>query len=181
MVTLKTSAVDDLKSQIDEMTSKPEDNAAGIVYVAVNKEGETIFEHASGKSGLGLEEDMTMDHTFWIASCTKMITGIACMQLVEQGKLALDDGDQVEKLAPELKEVQVFDGKQSHPKDRQITLRMLLSHTGILLALLADITLTSPQRASGTPFLTSAFRTTMGPKALMSSLVCTTTTSRSRW
>jgi CubicO group peptidase (beta-lactamase class C family) len=43
---------------------------------------------------------MTMDSVFWIASCTKMITGIACMQLVEQGKLSLDDGDQVEKIAP---------------------------------------------------------------------------------
>jgi len=129
MAKIKLSAINDLKSQIDEVTSKPEENAAGIVYVAVNKQGELIFEHASGKAGLGLEEDMTLDHSFWIASCTKMITGIACMQLVEQGKLALDDGDLVEKLAPELKEVQVFDGKQSHPKDRQITLRMLLAHT----------------------------------------------------
>ncbi|KAK5944906.1 hypothetical protein PMZ80_002108 [Knufia obscura] len=129
MSKIKASATSELKSQIDAFTSKSDENAPGIVYVAVNKQGEMIFEHASGKAGLGLEEDMTMDHSFWIASCTKMITGMACMQLVEQGKLALDDGDQVEKLAPELKEVQVFDGKQSHPKDRQITLRMLLSHT----------------------------------------------------
>ncbi len=100
MAKIKASAVDDLKSQIDAVTSKPDENAAGIVYVAVNKQGETIFEHASGKAGLDVEEDMTTDHSFWIASCTKMITGIACMQLVEQGKLALDDGDLVEKLAP---------------------------------------------------------------------------------
>lgn len=100
MAKLKTSAVDDLKAQIDAVTSKPEENAAGLVYVAVNKQGEPVFEHASGKAGLGLEEDMTLDHSFWIASCTKMITGIACMQLVEEGKLSLDDGDLVEKLAP---------------------------------------------------------------------------------
>ena len=100
MAKLKVSAINDLKAQIDEVTSKPDENAAGIVYVAVNKQGELIFEHASGKAGLGVEEDMTLDHSFWIASCTKMITGIACMQLVEQGKLALDDGDLVEKLAP---------------------------------------------------------------------------------
>jgi len=100
MAKIKTSAIKDLKSQIDDVTSKPDENAAGIVYVAVNKQGEVIFEHASGKAGLGVDEDMTMDHTFWIASCTKMITGIACMQLIEQGKLALDDSDLVEKLAP---------------------------------------------------------------------------------
>lgn len=100
MAKIKTSAVQDLKAAIDAVTSQPEEKAAGIVYVAVNKQGELIFEHASGKSGLGKAEDMTLDHSFWIASCTKMITGIACMQLVEQGKLALDDGDLVEKLAP---------------------------------------------------------------------------------
>jgi hypothetical protein len=43
---------------------------------------------------------MTADTVFWIASCTKMIAGIACMQLVEQGKLALDDVELVEKIAP---------------------------------------------------------------------------------
>ena len=100
MAKIETSAVAALKSQIDAVTASPEENAAGLVYVAVNKNGELIFEHASGKAGLDSPEDMTMDHSFWIASCTKMITGIACMQLCEQGKLALDDGDLVEKLAP---------------------------------------------------------------------------------
>jgi len=51
------------------------------------------------------------------------------MQLVEQGKLSLDDSGQVEKLAPELKAVQVFENGQLVPKKRAITLRMLLSHT----------------------------------------------------
>ncbi|KAK5076555.1 hypothetical protein LTR64_005965 [Lithohypha guttulata] len=130
MAKIKTTAVQDLKTQIDAATAEPAENIPGVVYVAVNKKGEMILEHAAGKAGLRVDEDMTLDHSFWIASCTKMITGIACMQLVEQGKLALDDGDLVEKLAPELKEVQVFDGKNLHPKKRQITLRMLLSHTG---------------------------------------------------
>lgn len=74
---------------------------------------------------------MTLDNIFWIASCTKMITGIACMQLVEQNKLRLDDASQIESLCPELKDLKVLskDGglvEQNHG----ITLRMLLSHTG---------------------------------------------------
>ena len=73
---------------------------------------------------------MTLDSIFWIASCTKMICGLACMQLVEQGKLALDDGDLIEKLCPELKVVQVLqDDGTLVPKKNQITLRMLLTHT----------------------------------------------------
>ena len=71
-----------------------------MVFAAVNRNGEIMFEHASCKVGAGRSEDMTLDSIFWIASCTKMITGIAAMQLVEQGKLALDDVDLVERLAP---------------------------------------------------------------------------------
>lgn len=78
---------------------------------------------------------MTLDSVFWMASCTKMITSIACMQLMEQGKLALDDVEVVERLAPELKEVKVLSGDSQSgfhlvEKERGITLRMLLTHTG---------------------------------------------------
>jgi CubicO group peptidase (beta-lactamase class C family) len=99
MAKISTKVVDDLKAQIDAVTADPE-GIPGTVYCAVNKDGDLIFEHASGVTGKGKSEKMTMDSVFWIASCTKMITGIACMQLVEQGKLSLDDGDQVEKIAP---------------------------------------------------------------------------------
>lgn len=111
------------------MTDDQDAGAPGIVYCAVNKKGDLVFEHASGKVGKGLDKDMSSDSVFWIASCTKMITGIACMQLVEQGKLSLDDVDQVEKIAPELKAVQVIENGKLVPKKRGITLRMLLSHT----------------------------------------------------
>jgi CubicO group peptidase (beta-lactamase class C family) len=99
MAKISTKVVDDLKQQIDVVTADPE-GIPGTVYCAVNKNGELIFQHASGVIGKGKQEKMTMDTVFWIASCTKMVTGIACMQLVEQGKLALDDGDLVEKIAP---------------------------------------------------------------------------------
>jgi len=99
MATISAETVDSLKAQVDAVT-KDADGAPGLVYCAVNRKGKLVFEHASGKLGLGKSEPMTMDTVFWIASCTKMITGIACMQLVEQGKLALDDVALVEKLAP---------------------------------------------------------------------------------
>jgi CubicO group peptidase (beta-lactamase class C family) len=79
---------------------------------------------------------MTLDSVFWIASCTKMVAGIACMQLVEQGKLSLDDAASVEEIAPELKRAKVLKGFDENNKpileDKKtgITLRMLLTHTG---------------------------------------------------
>jgi CubicO group peptidase (beta-lactamase class C family) len=102
-----------------------------VVGIAVGRDGKELFAHAAGKRGFGSEEPMTLDSIFWIASCTKMITGIACMQLVEQGKLSLDDAAQTEKLCPELKDLQVLqpDGKLV-AKEGGITLRMLLTHTG---------------------------------------------------
>jgi CubicO group peptidase (beta-lactamase class C family) len=53
------------------------------------------------------------------------------MQLVEQGKLTLDDGDEIEGLCPELRDIKVLnsDGSTSE-KNKKITLRMLLTHTG---------------------------------------------------
>jgi len=99
MAKIAAEAIPQLKSQIDALTSDPA-GAPGVVFAAVNKSGDLIFEHASGKVGVGKDQPMTMENVFWIASCTKMITGIACMQLVEQGKLALDDSDLVEKIAP---------------------------------------------------------------------------------
>ena len=99
MAKVASSAIPQLKSQIDDLTSDPE-GAPGVVFAAVNKKGDIIFEHASGKTGVGKSEEMTMENVFWIASCTKMITGFACMQLVEQGKLQLDSVESVEKLCP---------------------------------------------------------------------------------
>ncbi|KAI9733618.1 MAG: hypothetical protein M1834_003220 [Cirrosporium novae-zelandiae] len=109
------------------------DNVKGIpgaTVVVVGKDGKELFAHAAGRRGYGSTEPMTLDSVYWIASCTKMIVGIACMQLVEQGKLALDDGEQVEKLCPELKAVKVLqDDGTLVEKKRSITLRMLLTHT----------------------------------------------------
>lgn len=51
------------------------------------------------------------------------------MQLVEQGKLALDDAKLVEKIALELKDVKVIDNGKLVAKEGDITLRMLLAHT----------------------------------------------------
>lgn len=57
------------------------------------------------------------------------------MQLVEQGKLGLDDADLAERLCPELKSVKILKGfdENDRPilveKTKRITLRMLLSHT----------------------------------------------------
>lgn len=115
---------------VEAACEDPKTGIPGVSVVVVDKNGTELFAQASGKRGVESEEPMTLDTVYWIASLTKMLTGLACMQLVEQGRLALDDGEQTETLLPELKSVQVLrpDGKLED-KNKQITLRMLLTHT----------------------------------------------------
>lgn len=122
-----------VQATLDGVTSNAETGVAGLVFAAINKDGDLITANASGNRGLNTKEPMDLETTFWIASCTKMIATIAVMQLVEQGKLDLDDHKQLYKLCPELEKVKVLtdDGKLED-KEAEITLRMLLSHVSVL-------------------------------------------------
>ncbi|KAL8854313.1 MAG: hypothetical protein Q9221_000799 [Calogaya cf. arnoldii] len=132
--TLKQSATAEIRSVIDKVTANG-NKIPGCVFCVVNKDGKTLFEHASGKRGAGTQAPMTLDSIFWIASCTKMICGIAAMQLCEQGKISLDDADKVEETCPELKKIRILKSVDEHGKPElvekkyRITLRMLLTHT----------------------------------------------------
>ncbi|KAH6603718.1 hypothetical protein Trco_008493 [Trichoderma cornu-damae] len=119
-----------LRDIVNTACVDPKTGIPGVTTVVVGKDGKELFAHSAGKRGLVSTEPMTLETIFWIASCTKMLTGLACMQLVEQGTLRLDDGDHLESLLPEFKEVKVLreDGTYE-AKNKKITLRMLLSHT----------------------------------------------------
>ncbi|KAJ5476247.1 hypothetical protein N7475_001976 [Penicillium sp. IBT 31633x] len=119
-----------LREIIDKACEDQVSGIPGTTVVVVGKDGNELFAHSAGKRGAGSEEPMTLDSIFWIASCTKMLVGVACMQLVEQGILKLDDGDQTERLCPELKNLKILrpDGSLEDKKNA-ITLRMLLTHT----------------------------------------------------
>ncbi|KAF5539424.1 beta-lactamase [Fusarium mexicanum] len=124
-----------LRGIIDEYTTGgTESKIPGLVYSAFRNDGEPIFQHYSGLRGVTSESPMSEETIFFMASFTKLATSVACMQLVEQGKLRLDDADQVEVICPELRDVKVLtrngDGKlELVEKVRRITLRMLLTHT----------------------------------------------------
>ncbi|HKH02947.1 MAG TPA: serine hydrolase domain-containing protein [Bradyrhizobium sp.] len=104
----------------------------GVVAMAANG-NEVIYQAAYGKRDLSKPDTMTADSVFWIASMTKAITAAGAMQLVEQGKLSLDEP--IGKVLPDLAAPQVFEGFDSNgePKLRPakcaITLRHLMTHT----------------------------------------------------
>lgn len=127
---LSAETVSNLRGIVDAACADPTTDIPGATVVVVDKSGNELFAHASGKRGVVSSEAMTVEHVYWIASCTKMLTGVAVMQLVEQGVLRLDDGDQIAKLVPELTNLTVLnkDGT-TEPQKKAITLRMLLTHT----------------------------------------------------
>lgn len=136
MVEISAETVDKIKSTIDAATADAK-GIPGVTVVVVGRDGKELLAHASGKIGVLSDKENTLDTIYWIASCTKLLTGIACMQLVEQGKLSLDDSDALYKLVPELKEKKVLEGGLKGgfklvDKQQEITLRRLLSHTGMI-------------------------------------------------
>ncbi|KAI1047169.1 hypothetical protein LB505_013192 [Fusarium chuoi] len=132
-MTFKPDTVEKLRNTIDSYTQRP-DGIPGLVYVAVDRDGNNIFSHASGKRGVGMHQDMDLETSFWIASCTKLVTAIAAMQLVEQGRVDLDSEEDIQRLLPELSRLQVIVEETNGElrlvdQERKITLRMLLTHT----------------------------------------------------
>ncbi len=122
------------KSQIDQVLRRMSDakEIPGVVAMAATSK-EVIYQGAFGKRDLSKDQAMTQDSVFWIASMTKAITATAGMQLVEQGKLSLDEP--IGKVLPDLASPKVLEGFDANgePKLRAakkpITLRHLMTHT----------------------------------------------------
>ena len=105
---------------------------AGAVAVATNETG-PVYERAFGFRDLASGAPMTLGTVLMLASMTKTVSAVAAMQLVEQGKVGLNQplGD----LVPELANLEVLDGFDAkgaprlRPAKRPVTLRRLLTHT----------------------------------------------------
>ena len=121
-------------AQIDRVLRSAIERGAvpGVVAAAATRGG-TVYQGAFGRRVLPDGAAMTADTVFWIASMTKAITSTAAMQLVEQGRLALDAP--IGAFLPELAAPQVLEGFDAageprlRPARRAITLRHLITHT----------------------------------------------------
>src|SRR5262245_4203822 len=104
----------------------------GVVATAATDKA-ILYEGAFGTRDLARGPEMTADTIFRLASMTKAVTSVAAMQLVEQGKLQLDQP--IGNVLPELAASQVLEGfddagaPRLRPAKRPITLRHLLTHT----------------------------------------------------
>ncbi|KAK4960873.1 hypothetical protein LTR66_012827 [Elasticomyces elasticus] len=127
---LSQQSKDTIQSSLNGATSDSGTGIPGIAFAAIDRSGAYLTTNVSGVRSSSGKEPMKLDTVMWIASLTKLITVIACMQLVEQGKLALDDSKQIFELIPELKDVKYLDEHMNLVERKgDFTLRMLLTHT----------------------------------------------------
>jgi CubicO group peptidase (beta-lactamase class C family) len=84
--------------------------------VLVSRNGQVIYKKAFGMANLESNTPMQIDNVFWIASIGKEFTAVAILQLMEQGKLNLQD--EITKYIPD------------YPtQGYKITIEHLLTHT----------------------------------------------------
>lgn len=84
--------------------------------VLVSRNGQVIYKKAFGMANLELNVPMQVDNVFWVASIGKQFTAVAILQLMEQGKLKLED--EITKFIPD------------YPvQGNKITIEHLLTHT----------------------------------------------------
>src|SRR5581483_2089148 len=148
------------KAQIDQVLRQKADakEIPGVVAIAASGK-EVIYQGAFGKRDLGKDDPMTTDSVFWIASMTKAVTTAGAMQLVEQGKLSLDEP--IGKLLPDLATPMVLEGfdakgePKTRPAKRPITLRQLMTHTAGFCYNLWNAEMDKWQNVTGTPGITT--------------------------
>ncbi|MFC2097356.1 serine hydrolase domain-containing protein [Bacteroidota bacterium] len=114
----RENEVNSLNKYLDELISElvKNDEFSGTVLVA--KDGKPIYTKAVGLAHKGFKVPNKLDTKFCLASMNKMFTGTAIMQLVQQGKIGVND--KVGKYLPDYPNEDVR---------KKVTIHHLLSHT----------------------------------------------------
>ena len=93
--------------------------------LAVYREHELIYRHQAGYRDLARTAHIRGEEAYFLYSATKVFTACAAMQLIEQGKLRLDDP--VSAFLPAYAHLTVRDGDGLRPAKTVMTVRHLMS------------------------------------------------------
>ncbi len=121
------------KSIDDAITAGMQRHRIPCVTAIVGTKDKITYQGAFGKRDTASGISTKIDSLFAIASMTKAITSTAALQLVDQGKVTLNEP--VAKHLPQLADIQVLDGFDASGKAilraprTPITLHHLLTHT----------------------------------------------------
>ncbi|HEY2650358.1 MAG TPA: serine hydrolase domain-containing protein [Solirubrobacteraceae bacterium] len=109
-----------------------DDTVLGVAAMGATSHG-LVYEGFFGNANTQARTPMARDTVFWLLSMTKTFTAVACMQLIEQGKL--DPEQSAADILPQLASPRVLDGFDAQgapilrPAKGPIRVRHLLTHT----------------------------------------------------
>lgn len=78
-----TQVLSQLHEAVNAACSDQKMGISGATVVVIGKDGNELFAYSAGKRGVVTSELITLDNIYWIASFTKILMGLICMQLVE--------------------------------------------------------------------------------------------------
>lgn len=115
-----------------ELESMVADGSLPQALVLISQDDTPLIEIATGYSDIATRTPIRPDALFRLYSMSKPITTVATLQLVEQGRFALDTP--VGDILPELAALKVWDGSPAYPPrtldtTRPVTILDLLTHT----------------------------------------------------
>jgi CubicO group peptidase (beta-lactamase class C family) len=137
------------------------DRALVGLAVGVVANGQTVYRRTVGQADTRSAQSVSPTTLFRLASVTKTMTAIAVMQLVEQGRISLDD--------PVNAYLTGFRVERTDANAAPVLVRHLLTHTAGLTEPLRRRDLLSPSRVLGpkrgrpVPSLTSLYAPVMRP------------------
>lgn len=112
-----------LKDFIDSLTDWIIPGNSVVVY----KDNEKVFEYSSGYADIENKIKMDADKHLFIYSCSKVATVVAALQLIEAGKMSLDDP--LYKFLPEYKNMTIRTVEGLIPCTKDITIWNLFTMT----------------------------------------------------
>lgn len=123
----------ELSTAIEKLVN--EKRIPGIGAIVVDKSGKFLYNESFGTVNANDEsaKAFTNDTELIVFSCTKLVTSICALQLIEQGRLSLDDS--VGKYLSDVAEIQVWTGVDdsgkplTRPRKTDMKVIHLLTHT----------------------------------------------------
>ncbi|KFY19153.1 hypothetical protein V491_04572, partial [Pseudogymnoascus sp. VKM F-3775] len=114
----------------------PEREIPSSVVIALDRDGiiytKAVGTQSENPSSPLASKPISVDTVMWVASCTKLLSSISLLQLLERGLFSLDAP--IASLLPELSDPSIFTGFNSAgapeftKPEKEVTVRMMMSH-----------------------------------------------------
>ena len=138
-------------SKLDDFMNRMVERGYPSCELAVTKDGEVVYRRSVGYSDAAKTRPAGNQDIYWLFSCSKVITCIAGLRLIEEGKISLDDP--VSKYLPEFADVTVkhADGSVAPARNTMTILHLFTMTSGLTY----DIATPAIKNAASDPMATT--------------------------